>query len=892
MKPLFYLLLVFSSLQIQAQTTEFFDDFESGNTNWVLTGTWGLTTTQSNSPSNSLTDSPTGNYAADLDITATMANGVDLSSALDAEVNFNAIYDIEGGNFDYCYLEASGDGGITWVNIATFLGESNLTPWVAYNYSLGGFVGNTDVRLRFRFTSDGGVEFDGIYIDDFEIVSSDMDNSPPLIIHQEPVFYESQLGDIDLFADLIDISGISSATVSFVVDNGVEQTILGTNTTGDSYQFTIPAQMPGAQVDYYIEATDASSNNNAIATDTFSYIAGRHIFYDNAEVSFVNSFGPDAASGLMGNAVKFTIDGTVDVVYALIRNYTDVNRPNDDFEFHIWADNNGLPGADLITPFMVTPEANLVITSPMTRIDLSPYMAELSDISGTIFIGYTVPAGETWLTQTTPAIAGLTYTFDGTSWAQNTGDDYHFRIVTSEDKVSDECTEAIDISQLFGAEIGNVQTSQIFDNSNATTTTNEPSTGYECFGEPDGSGTNPSLDNTLWFTFVGDGSTYTIITSDCGGGLNNPIEEGDTQMAIYAGDCSTLATVDCNEDYVSTTLDTYAGGLDFTTVAGTTYYIMIDGYLGLVGEYCLSVTKLNVILCPQIALGNTTGSNSFCFGENIDINLEGTTVVPNEGSFSGFTWAINESDISNSTNPFNEGGFVSNFAISPNAFNPFLTNDGSFLEPGSYYLTPVVFAAAENTDGTLPGVDFSNGCLITGQSIMVELHGDYDPILLNGNVTGVSDTGENDGSITAIATGGSGNYTYLWSNNETTQTIDGLAEGNYSVTLTDASNCVDPMMADFMLGVVATNDLSLNSRLQLFPNPTHSSTTISYNFQEAQNLQVQLTNSIGQVIEEVFLENITQGQHRFDLGQWPEGVYTLTFIAGQKQATKRLTLIK
>ncbi|MEL7222686.1 MAG: hypothetical protein AAGJ93_15300, partial [Bacteroidota bacterium] len=110
---------------MQAQTIEFSDDFESGLDNWVLEGTWGLTTAESNSPDNSLTDSPGGIYTNNLDISATLATGIDLSSALDATLTFSAIYDIEGGNFDFVFVEASPDGGATWVNIATFLGEGN-----------------------------------------------------------------------------------------------------------------------------------------------------------------------------------------------------------------------------------------------------------------------------------------------------------------------------------------------------------------------------------------------------------------------------------------------------------------------------------------------------------------------------------------------------------------------------------------------------------------------------------------------------------------------------------------------------------------------------------------------------------------------------------------------
>ena len=46
-----------------------------------------------------------------------------------------------------------------------------------------------------------------------------------------------------------------------------------------------------------------------------------------------------------------------------------------------------------------------------------------------------------------------------------------------------------------------------------------------------------------------------------------------------------------------------------------------------------------------------------------------------------------------------------------------------------------------------------------------------------------------DGSITAIATGGSAPYTYTWAGGQSTSTISGLASGWYTVTATDAVGC-------------------------------------------------------------------------------------------------------
>ncbi len=48
-----------------------------------------------------------------------------------------------------------------------------------------------------------------------------------------------------------------------------------------------------------------------------------------------------------------------------------------------------------------------------------------------------------------------------------------------------------------------------------------------------------------------------------------------------------------------------------------------------------------------------------------------------------------------------------------------------------------------------------------------------------------SNCAQNNGSATALPTGGSGNYTYSWSNQQSGQTASGLSAGNYSVTITD-----------------------------------------------------------------------------------------------------------
>lgn len=61
-----------------------------------------------------------------------------------------------------------------------------------------------------------------------------------------------------------------------------------------------------------------------------------------------------------------------------------------------------------------------------------------------------------------------------------------------------------------------------------------------------------------------------------------------------------------------------------------------------------------------------------------------------------------------------------------------------------------------------------------------------------------------NGSAIVNATGGAGNYTYLWDNGQMANTATGLLPGNYCVSVTDANNCVDTAC------VTITSPLAIN----------------------------------------------------------------------------------
>jgi hypothetical protein len=80
----------------------------------------------------------------------------------------------------------------------------------------------------------------------------------------------------------------------------------------------------------------------------------------------------------------------------------------------------------------------------------------------------------------------------------------------------------------------------------------------------------------------------------------------------------------------------------------------------------------------------------------------------------------------------------------------------------------------------------SNGCSRTQVVVVPE------PTVLLANISGTnpSCSGNCNGSVTANPTGGTAPYTYLWSpGGQTTQTVNNLCAGNYTVTVTDANGC-------------------------------------------------------------------------------------------------------
>ena len=117
--------------------------------------------------------------ANDLRNHMTKAFTLGAGATLGAKVN----YGIEEG-YDFANVIASTDGGVTWQTVPTNLSNSTVEPngiegfsggWVDLTVDLSAFAG--DVVLGFRYSSDGGVNFDGFMIDDISISGYPLDGA-------------------------------------------------------------------------------------------------------------------------------------------------------------------------------------------------------------------------------------------------------------------------------------------------------------------------------------------------------------------------------------------------------------------------------------------------------------------------------------------------------------------------------------------------------------------------------------------------------------------------------------------------------------------------------------------------------------------------------------------
>ncbi|UCC80612.1 MAG: immune inhibitor A [Candidatus Zixiibacteriota bacterium] len=129
------------------------DGAENGSGNWILDG-YSLSTTH-HSGSYGFYSGGANSYHAIM----TLSSPVLIEGP--TNLTFYINYNIES-NYDYGFVEVSTDG-INFESLATYTGNSG--GWSSRSYSLNPYIGEY-VYIRFRYDTDIGVSYTGMYVDD------------------------------------------------------------------------------------------------------------------------------------------------------------------------------------------------------------------------------------------------------------------------------------------------------------------------------------------------------------------------------------------------------------------------------------------------------------------------------------------------------------------------------------------------------------------------------------------------------------------------------------------------------------------------------------------------------------------------------------------------------
>ncbi|HIB48713.1 MAG TPA: tandem-95 repeat protein [Flavobacteriaceae bacterium] len=196
-----------------------------------------------------------------------------------------------------------------------------------------------------------------------------------------------------------------------------------------------------------------------------------------------------------------------------------------------------------------------------------------------------------------------------------------------------------------------------------------------------------------------------------------------------------------------------ATGLSASLLGGTQYTVVVTDANGCTEEQSVIITCVQN--CDAV-INVTNITDVLCKGQNTGSASVQASSTANPGATFTYTW--------NTTPQQVDAGLP---AGTPSTISEQFAG---------------VYTVSVTIDGTL--------CQPVEESITIS----EPSTAVSATATATDETGPttNDGTATANASGGIPPYTYLWSpGGQTTQTITGLSDGTYTVTVTDANGCKD-----------------------------------------------------------------------------------------------------
>jgi hypothetical protein len=162
------------------------------------------------------------------------------------------------------------------------------------------------------------------------------------------------------------------------------------------------------------------------------------------------------------------------------------------------------------------------------------------------------------------------------------------------------------------------------------------------------------------------------------------------------------------------------------------------------------------------------------------------------------------------------------------------------------------------TISDLPPGDYSltvtdiNGCINT-TALTIDTPAEL--IATTAGVTNIDCSNIDQGAIETDISGGSGTYSFMWNNGDTTQNLSSLPAGDYALTVTDAAGCTDALTAtvtstvDYPVASIADPDTLDCTTAQLLLDASVDTTGIPFSYS--------WTNMGGNIISDTTLQDIS-----------------------------------
>ncbi|MEO5642874.1 MAG: choice-of-anchor L domain-containing protein [Bacteroidia bacterium] len=377
------------------------------------------------------------------------------------------------------------------------------------------------------------------------------------------------------------------------------------------------------------------------------------------------------------------------------------------------------------------------------------------------------------------------------------------------------------------------QSTTLTQSNSLTSTTTQ--TNIACFGNANGSATATPIGGTAPFTYAWSPSggtnatannlaagSYTVTVTDntgCVGTasltITQPAVLSATSTSVnnlcFGGSNGSATVIPAGGTPAYTYLWAPSGGTNATAtgLAAGTYTVNVTDANG-----CTTTQSFAITQPPTAPAATSSSTNITCFGGS-----NGSGTVTASGGTPGYTYNWMPSGGTNANaSGLNSGSYTCTITdangcnttqsitvTQPSAITTSATvanvscNGGN---NGSATVTPLGgipgytynWAPAGGTNATASGlstgtytvtVTDANGCTAI-QTVSIT-----QPTVLTTAMTGNNICPGDNGTVAAAASGGTGPYTYLWSNGATTasQTFTSPVAGTYTVTITDANGC-------------------------------------------------------------------------------------------------------